>query len=260
MSAEKAPTIGVVHETRTREHQGSSTGVGRAQRDEQALDDWLGDVSDEDWDDSAARPSVGQRGGSTRATAPPAADDAARPDETPSRGRSGGGVDRHRATIERRRYTAGLVLLVLVGVAVAVPVLLLRGGGNDATPAGATTGTTSATTPSATTPTTTAPTTTTPTTPTDTTATTPSGTSGSSTFTLPEGTKLRVGQDNDPETVRRLQQALTTAGYDPGAADGTYGPQTKAAVVAFQEANGLSADGVVGPDTAAALNSALATG
>jgi hypothetical protein len=259
----------MVRETRTREHQSSSTGVLRAQRDEQALDDWLGDVSDEDWDDSTARPSVGQRGGSTRAAPPPAADDDAWPEESSSRGRStraGDGSNRHRATIERRRYTAGLVLLVLVGVAVAVPVLLLRGGGNDATPAAVTTGTTAATTPSATTPTTTTPATPTTTTggasgtPTDTTATTPSDTSGSATFALPEGTKLRTGQDNDPEVVRQLQQALTTAGYDPGAADGTYGPQTKAAVVAFQEANGLSADGVVGPDTAAALNSALATG
>ena len=36
--------------------------------------------------------------------------------------------------------------------------------------------------------------------------------------------------------------------------------QTEAAVVAFQEANGLSVDGRVGPETAAALNGALAGG
>jgi len=60
--------------------------------------------------------------------------------------------------------------------------------------------------------------------------------------------------------VRELQQALTAAGYDPGPADGTYGEQTEAAVVAFQQSNGLSVDGRVGPETAAALNSALATG
>ena len=36
--------------------------------------------------------------------------------------------------------------------------------------------------------------------------------------------------------------------------------QTEAAVVAFQQANGLAVDGRVGPETAAALNSALAGG
>jgi len=60
--------------------------------------------------------------------------------------------------------------------------------------------------------------------------------------------------------VRELQQALITAGYDPGSVDGTFGPATEAAVTAFQQDNGLSADGVVGPDTAAALNSAIAAG
>jgi peptidoglycan hydrolase-like protein with peptidoglycan-binding domain len=65
---------------------------------------------------------------------------------------------------------------------------------------------------------------------------------------------------NDPAVVEELQRALTTAGFDPGPADGTFGPRTEAAVTAFQQANGLSADGVVGPETASALNSALASG
>ena len=60
--------------------------------------------------------------------------------------------------------------------------------------------------------------------------------------------------------VTDLQEALTAAGYNPGAADGTFGEQTEAAVVAFQEANGLAVDGRVGPETAAALNAALADG
>ncbi len=60
--------------------------------------------------------------------------------------------------------------------------------------------------------------------------------------------------------VTDLQEALTAAGYNPGAADGTFGEQTEAAVVAFQEANGLAVDGRVGPETAAALNAALAEG
>ena len=82
-------------------------------------------------------------------------------------------------------------------------------------------------------------------------------TPGASGFTLPEGTKLRRGE-GDPAVVTELQQALSSAGYDPGTADGTFGEKTEAAVVAFQQDNGLSADGVVGPETASALNSALA--
>ena len=92
--------------------------------------------------------------------------------------------------------------------------------------------------------------------PVDPTTTTPS-TDDASTFVLPEGTKLQRGE-GDPALVEELQQALSKAGYDPGPADGTFGRRTEAAVVAFQEANGLSVDGRVGPETASALNSALA--
>ena len=60
--------------------------------------------------------------------------------------------------------------------------------------------------------------------------------------------------------IEELQEALTKAGYDPGPADGTFGRRTEAAVIAFQEANGLSVDGRVGPETASALNSAIAGG
>ena len=54
--------------------------------------------------------------------------------------------------------------------------------------------------------------------------------------------------------VLAIQQALQTAGFDPGPLDGQFGPRTKAAVVSFQTAQGLAADGEVGPQTAAALN------
>ncbi|HEY3451981.1 MAG TPA: peptidoglycan-binding domain-containing protein [Myxococcales bacterium] len=55
--------------------------------------------------------------------------------------------------------------------------------------------------------------------------------------------------------VSRLQNALRSAGYDLGTADGIYGSKTKAAVSAFQRSKGLQADGVVGSKTSGALQS-----
>lgn|GEM_PF-5490212 len=53
--------------------------------------------------------------------------------------------------------------------------------------------------------------------------------------------------------MARLQTQLVAAGFNPGAADGVFGPATKAAVLAFQRARGLVADGIVGPATHGAL-------
>jgi uncharacterized protein (TIGR02594 family) len=58
--------------------------------------------------------------------------------------------------------------------------------------------------------------------------------------------------------IKSIQQALKTAGFDPGALDGVWGRQTIAAVKAFQAARGLEADGIVGPQTVAALGGAPA--
>jgi hypothetical protein len=252
--------MGHVHETRARGRQGSSAGAVGAQPREEPLDDWLGDVSDDDWNEDAAERA--QRGTPAYHGIPAPAGEGEPTVGRAAPGRSVDAAEARREVVGRRRLVAGLVLVVVLGLAVAIPVLLLRGGGQSPSPSGTEPSTTATTTPSstetspsstATTPTTTSPSTTTPSTP-----TTPSQ-SGTTSFTLPEGTKLRLGE-GDPAVIRALQQALTSAGYDPGAVDGTYGPTTKAAVTAFQQANGLTADGVVGPETAAALNTALASG
>ena len=51
------------------------------------------------------------------------------------------------------------------------------------------------------------------------------------------------------DAVRKLQEMLNAKGYTCGNVDGIFGSKTKAAVLAFQKANGLAADGIVGPLT-----------
>jgi len=71
----------------------------------------------------------------------------------------------------------------------------------------------------------------------------------------PAAPKLSLG-DKGPEVVR-LQKQLAAAGFNPGGADGDFGPGTKAAVMALQRSAGLGADGVVGAATQAALAQAV---
>jgi len=246
-----------VQGTRPRTGRGRSTSTVEAGYHEQSPDDWLGDVSDDDWDEHP-QASIDQW------PAAPAfdtrrADDSAGDEVMSSRGDAGSAVDARRATVERRRIVAGGVLVGIVGIVAAVLVVLLRGG--DATPVPPATGAAGAiTAPSETE---------VPGTSTGSVTTTPSSSSPAQTtepadttsgFNLPEGTKLRSGEEADPAVVASLQRALTSAGYDPGPADGTYGARTVAAVVAFQQDNDLDPDGVVGSDTAAALNAALPRG
>ena len=63
------------------------------------------------------------------------------------------------------------------------------------------------------------------------------------------GTQPMVYRGSRGDAVRKLQELLNKRGFDCGAVDGIFGSKTYAAVVAFQKANGLSADGIVGPLT-----------
>jgi putative chitinase len=60
--------------------------------------------------------------------------------------------------------------------------------------------------------------------------------------------------DSSGPEVIALQKALQAAGFSPGDPDGSFGPGTEAAVLAFQRSQGLAPDGIVGPNTAKALN------
>jgi peptidoglycan hydrolase-like protein with peptidoglycan-binding domain len=51
------------------------------------------------------------------------------------------------------------------------------------------------------------------------------------------------GSAYDQGTVQNIQAGLQRLGYDPGPADGHYGPQTEAAIRRFQQDNGLPIDG-----------------
>lgn len=68
------------------------------------------------------------------------------------------------------------------------------------------------------------------------------------------GDTLREGDTGD--AVRAMQKRLKALGYLSGSADGSYGTATKAAVIAFQTANGLSVDGKAGMTTLNRLYSA----
>lgn len=203
--------------------------AGRAPGDE----DWLADVGDLNWLDTAeeqhVRESPGGFGERSRQAAgrlepvlPASAD------------------QERAALVQRRRLIAALVLCVVLGTAIAVPLVLLRGGREATSSQPATTALQTATT-----------------TPAPAATPAPAPAKSTLTFELPASGTLRLGDDN-PGAVTRLQKALARLGFSPGRIDGIFGSNTKAAVVEFQRSKGLETDGIVGKKTAAALNAALA--
>ncbi len=58
-----------------------------------------------------------------------------------------------------------------------------------------------------------------------------------------------VGSGSHGSATAEAQCMLVGWHCTPGAVDGTYGPNTRGAIIAFQRKNGLADDGVVGPNT-----------
>ncbi len=67
-------------------------------------------------------------------------------------------------------------------------------------------------------------------------------------------------QGSSGPAVKKLQNDLKALGFDPGGADGKFGPGSKKAVIAFQRSRGLTADGSAGPITLSAIEQAVAGG
>ena len=65
--------------------------------------------------------------------------------------------------------------------------------------------------------------------------------------------ELTLTKNSSGNAVLKLQQALTSIGFDAGKIDGNFGPKTEAGVRAFQKAVGLPDDGIVSPQTWNAL-------
>jgi len=74
-------------------------------------------------------------------------------------------------------------------------------------------------------------------------------------------TTVTTAAGNNAEVVKAdkaIQEELHEVGCYSGAIDGVFGPETDAAILAFQSASGLETDGEIGPETKAALSQAVA--
>ena len=81
--------------------------------------------------------------------------------------------------------------------------------------------------------------------------------SGASTTAANTSSGTALKQGSSGTVVKTMQTKLINWGYLKGTADGVFGAKTKAAVIAFQKANGLTADGVVGAKTAQVMGITL---
>src|SRR5574338_622184 len=131
MLADVAPSIDGVHETRPRGQRGSSASALGVRPYDEDLDDWLGEISDEDWSEGAAERVERRRATPAYADLPGADPDAlAGPAVERSPSRRADPAETRRQVVERRRLVAGLTAVVVVGIALVAAVVLLRGGGD----------------------------------------------------------------------------------------------------------------------------------
>ena len=204
-------------------------------------DDWLGEQGEVDWsDDPRAGRSAPGTSGDLGATASPRAGDVptGQPDAPLSSSEA-----RRRALVQRRRAIGLVALLALALVGVGVGLTVFRDDEPEQTSPTTLPATVSPPPP------TTPPATTTATPP-------PAATTPPLTVELPAAGRLAFGDRGDE--VETLQAALAALQLEAGAADGIFGESTREAVIAFQEANELTADGIVGAETVRRLNAELA--
>src|SRR5574337_698050 len=65
------------------------------------------------------------------------------------------------------------------------------------------------------------------------------------------GSRLQMTQN--PDTVKQVQQALNSKGFDPGPVNGEWGSKTQSALMQFQQAQGMQATGQLDQQTLASL-------
>ena len=83
-------------------------------------------------------------------------------------------------------------------------------------------------------------------------------TTSSTTTTTAATTTTTPDQQQSARFDKAIQSQLAAVGCYKGNIDGILGPQSDAAILAFQEASGITADGELGPNTEKALNAAAA--